>query len=112
MKISIKQLRTIIREEIQRVNESTGEAGFEVVDLKNAGHLEVGNSYRVKGMRGLQRFEDWLGGEAELMFVDQNDGDEWRAYESDGTYCWGSSCTPLEVSEEHAEEYAREELDR
>lgn len=116
MRIRLGTLRRIIKEEASRARqllEATGDEGFEVVDAATAGHLEVGNSYLVDGMPGLQVFVGWSEeGPGVLNFRDAQDGDEWEAFLDGETYCWGSDSTPLKVSDEHAEEYAAEEAAR
>ena len=110
VRITESQLRKIVRNEIRRLHESTGEVEEEV-DAQNFGHLEVGNRYTVVGMSGANEFVGWFTESGEkaaalvrpekttLVFRDTVGGDEWEAYFHRGKFCWGTSADPLIVQE-------------
>lgn len=110
MKLTESQLRNIVRQELKRLHESTGEVE-EVVDASNFGHLEIGNTYSVAGMPGKHEFIDWVDESGEsvpadlpaeetlLKFLDLKHNEEWEAYYFNGRFCWGSSADKLVVKE-------------
>ena len=110
MRITESQLRRIVRNEIRRLHESTGEIEEEV-NARNFDHLEVGQRYTVVGMPGRNEFVGWFTESGEqasadvppeqtmLKFRDLVDGYEWEAYFHRGKFCWGSGAEPLVVQE-------------
>lgn len=110
MKLTESQLRSIVREEINRLHEATGEVK-EAVDANNFDHLEIGNDYKVSGMPGKHQFIGWFDESGEiasidlptektrLKFLDINDNEEWDAYYFNRYFCWGSSAKKLIVKE-------------
>jgi len=124
MKISLKQLKQIIKEEISRsrkvLKESTGEAGAELVDEQNCWHLEVGNEYKIDG--SISTFVGWFDDTGSELPDDVNDdpthvllkfqdvdGFEWEAYWNEGNFCVGSSADPLRVAEAESESHVYDE---
>ena len=110
MRITESQLRRIVRNEIRKLHESTGEVEEEV-NAQNFGHLAIGNKYHVSGMTGVNEFVGWFTESGEeagtdvpaqqtvLLFHDSENAEQWEAYYHEGLFCWGTSADPLVVKE-------------
>jgi len=94
------------------LNEYTGGDDWQKVNVSDDSwqHLEVGISYKVKGMPGTHLFKNWVDENGQptsseiaedvyLLFEDESDGELWEAYEFDGKFAWGSSATTLIIKD-------------